>query len=464
MSDAQQALSDPYCVKHGDTLSGIAKRCGQTVSTLQRRNGLRDPRRLAVGQTLYLSDESAFGFSVLFLDALRHPIQNLPFKLEFDGQTILGKTGESGLIARRTTESAKSQVRIWVQEADSSWQQVSQTLSDYGHKLITLVSNAVVLPGRTDLLPHGVEAKPQASTKPATQSTTRGNAQPPRPKPTTGQASKNNPAVKTQKVKGPKGEPVLKIEVDIPQGLLDLFAAYMGAAITEHDWRMAAESLQCETAVLKAFADVESGGHSSFWRLNKADGAHIPALLFERHRFSRETKHKYDKTHPDISWPEPYRKQSLLGTTDKKMSDGTVGANDIYHADYASAYLRLINAYQLDANAALASCSWGKFQIMGDNFALCGTKQVDEFVQLVCQSEFEQIKLVVEFIRRKPATWKDIHHKELGKYPSLWESAKAKDWPMIAFNYNGSGYKTFSYDTKLKAAYEKHKALEKSST
>jgi hypothetical protein len=101
---------------------------------------------------------------------------------------------------------------------------------------------------------------------------------------------------------------------------------------------------------------------------------------------------------------------------------------------------------------------------MGDNFALCGTKQVDEFVQLVCQSEFEQIKLVVEFIRRKPATWKDIHHKELGTYPSLWESAKAKDWPMIAFNYNGSGYKTFSYDTKLKAAYEKHKALEKSST
>ena len=37
----------------------------------------------------------------------------------------------------------------------------------------------------------------------------------------------------------------------------------------------------------------------------------------------------------------------------------------------------------------------------------------------------------------------------------LWTAVKTKDWQAIALNYNGPGYKTFSYDTKLKAAYEK---------
>jgi len=41
-----------YVVKPGDTLEAIAHRFGVTVNTLDRRNGLRNPNRLRVGQTL----------------------------------------------------------------------------------------------------------------------------------------------------------------------------------------------------------------------------------------------------------------------------------------------------------------------------------------------------------------------------------------------------------------------------
>lgn len=207
--------------------------------------------------------------------------------------------------------------------------------------------------------------------------------------------------------------------------------------------------------MLKAFAEVESGGRSSFWRLNKSDGAFIPAILYERHYFSDKSHHKYDATHPDISWLTGYRKRTLLGQDDKKMPDGIVEATDIY-SDYSSSYLRLINAYRLDPDAALMACSWGKFQIMGANFALCGQSDVVKFVDMMCASEASQIELVAEFIQRKPRAWKNPRNKALGLEISLWDAVKTKDWAAIAFNYNGSGYRTYSYDTKLKAAYEKH--------
>ena len=85
--------------------------------------------------------------------------------------------------------------------------------------------------------------------------------------------------------------------------------------------------------------------------MNQGDGHHIPAILYERHFFSDATKHKYDKDHPDISWPSGYRKKDQLGKADAKMSDGKVDPDDIY-SDYDSAYLRLINAFRLDPIAA----------------------------------------------------------------------------------------------------------------
>ena len=45
-----------YVVRQGDTLSGIASRLGTTVDALMRANGLTDPDRLRVGQTLTVGE------------------------------------------------------------------------------------------------------------------------------------------------------------------------------------------------------------------------------------------------------------------------------------------------------------------------------------------------------------------------------------------------------------------------
>ncbi|WP_052310996.1 LysM peptidoglycan-binding domain-containing protein [Rubrivivax gelatinosus] len=312
-----ESLPDPYAVRHGDTLWSLARRAGCSVADLQRWNKIADANRLQAGQTLYLSDQSAFGFSVLFLDALRAPIANLAYRLRFDTRTLNGTTGADGMTSRQVSKDANSTIAV-----------------------------------------------------------------------------------------------------------------------------------------------VESGGRASFWRLNHGEGAHIPALLFERHIFSRRTKGRFDNAHPDLSWPVPYRKKSKIGEEDKRMHDGQVDADDAY-GDYSSAYLRLIRAYSLDATAALEAASWGKFQILGTNYSLCGRPTPVAFVDQMCMSEAAQIGLLANFIQKKPPVWIDAKDTKKGKHPSLLESVRKKDWAMIAFNYNGPGYKTYSYDIKLRAAYEKYRSESK---
>ena len=448
-------IADPYYVRKGDTLGAIAKRTGKSVQELMRWNGLKNPNRLEVGQSLNLSEENAFGVSILFLDALRKPIENLRYKIQYDDQTISGTTSANGLLPKMVTRDAKSRVEVWIKDLQGQWQNVCNQTSDFGHKLITLVSSSVVVKGETEKHPQAAPARPEMPPVPKSAPEKTGK-QPPPPPTASGAPSKNNPAVKTKTAKGKHGQSIVQISVDIPQGLTDLFNNYVGGEITQEQWKETAKKIDCEPEVLRAIAEVESGGRIAFWRLNKADGANIPAILYERHYFSKATQHKYDKDHPDLSWPTGYRKKDRLGKKDTKMSDGQVDVDDIY-GDYASAYLRLINAYRLDPDAALKSCSWGKFQIMGDNHAMCGEDKLRNFVKKMCTSEDAQIGLLAEFIRQKPRAWKDRKNKALGKEISLWDAVKTKDWAAIAFNYNGPGYKTYGYDTKLKNAYDKYK-------
>jgi hypothetical protein len=434
-----QAMNDPYLVVKGDKVATVAKRAGLTVEELRRLNHIATKETLAAGQTLYLSDRTSYGFSTLFLDALRHPIENLNYQLRFDGQVITGKTPANGMAPRKITKDADSKIEVWVQDPQGQWQRCIKTTSDYGHKLLTWVSASVVVTSKTEAQPAGVPTQPAppASAAPLAKPGPSSQAAP--PKPASGTPSKNNKAVKTKVAKTPQGQPVLQISVDIPKGLLDYFAKFKGGEISAENWTTTATELTCEEAVLKAISVVESGGNSSFWRLNKGDGAHIPAILFERHYFSRKTSGIYNETYPDVSWPVGYRKKSKLQTKDKTMPFNKVEIPDVY-SDRVSSYLRLIEAYRLDPDAALKSCSWGKFQVMGDNFAACGALTLTAFVDAMCTSEYEQLRLLSGFIQRKPR---------------LWTAVKTKDWKAIALNYNGPGYKTFSYDTKLKAAYEK---------
>jgi hypothetical protein len=258
---SELSVQDPYRVKRGDTLSKLAKRCGKTVPELIHLNKLDNPNRLDEGQTLYLSRETAFGVSVLFLDALRHPIENLRYKIRFDGQISAGQTVGNGAAGRVTTKDAKSVVEVLVQDLQGQWAQVCKTASDHGHKLITLVSGALVFPGSTREHPKNAPAKPASDEKRKAS----GKA--------SGEAGKNNPNVKTKKSKGKHGQGVIQITVDIPEGLQRLFDLYKNDPITVTQWADVADSLGCEAAVLKAIAEVKQRGQltggSTLWMASR---------------------------------------------------------------------------------------------------------------------------------------------------------------------------------------------------
>ncbi|MCJ2186508.1 N-acetylmuramidase domain-containing protein [Novosphingobium beihaiensis] len=173
----------------------------------------------------------------------------------------------------------------------------------------------------------------------------------------------------------------------------------------------AAKSLGCQVAAVRAVIDVESRGGFL------PDGR--PKILFERHYFSRLTKHKYDASHPAISNPK---------------WGGYKGG--------AAEYVRLGEAIKLDRDAALRSASWGLFQIMGDNCGICGFSNVEDFVKAMVSGEAAQLDAFVAFVR--------ANH--------LDDELVRLDWAGFARGYNGPAYKKNKYDTKLAAAFAFHSA------
>jgi len=173
----------------------------------------------------------------------------------------------------------------------------------------------------------------------------------------------------------------------------------------------AAKKIDCQVAAVRAVIDVESrGGFLPDKR---------PKILFERHYFSRLTKRKFDGSHPLISNPK---------------WGGYKGG--------AAEYDRLGAAIKLDRDAALRSASWGAFQIMGDNYKICGFGSAEDFVQAMVSGEPAQLDAFVSFVKKN----------------GLADELIRLDWAGFARGYNGPAYKANKYDAKLFAAYMFHSA------
>lgn len=171
----------------------------------------------------------------------------------------------------------------------------------------------------------------------------------------------------------------------------------------------AAARIGCQAAAVRAVIDVESGG--GFLPDRR------PKILFERHYFSRLTKGRFDASDPDISNP----------------------AWGGYRGD-AAEYERLGRAIELDRDAALRSASWGAFQIMGDNYKLCGFASAGDFVRAMVSGAPAQLDAFAAFITST----------------GLSEELIRADWAGFARGYNGPAYKANKYDDKLAAAYRFH--------
>ncbi|RYC69750.1 N-acetylmuramidase family protein [Spirosoma sordidisoli] len=180
--------------------------------------------------------------------------------------------------------------------------------------------------------------------------------------------------------------------------------------ITLADYQAAAALLRTGVAEIRAVADVESRGRAFL-----PDGRLV--IRFEGHRFRKHTKGKYDKSHPTLSH--------------KYMP------NCPYNKGVASDYKRLKIAMALDPTAALMSCSWGMFQIMGDEYWRCGFKDVHAFVDALKTGEKAHLLAVCQFILSK----------------NLDDALRTHNWRAFAFGYNGADYEVNEYHLELARRY-----------
>jgi N-acetylmuramidase len=176
-----------------------------------------------------------------------------------------------------------------------------------------------------------------------------------------------------------------------------------------------AKLLGCDIATIKAVAEVESAGEC-FTRLGKL------LCLFEGHKFYKYTEGKYAKSHPTLCYKR-WTKQFY-----KKTSD----------AEYTE---RFMAASTLDQKAAMLSCSWGAFQILGEHHIRLGFDQVDDMLYFLKEKADNHLVMFGDFVISDP---------------KLLKALRQKDWTTFARIYNGPEYKQNAYDVKLAMAYKKY--------
>ena len=187
------------------------------------------------------------------------------------------------------------------------------------------------------------------------------------------------------------------------------------------DFVVAAQLLNCEVAAIKAVCEVEAPKGGFFFDSR-------PTILYEPYIFGRLTKHQYDNVViqvDGINYPI-----SLRGKWDRERAMYGLSTIQYYKLDAAKKY---------NEEAALKACSWGKFQILGDNHKECGFNSVKEFVDAMHKGEKEQLFAFVKYIKTR----------------KLDDELRNKSWALFAAAYNGPGYQQNQYDIKLQKAYER---------
>ncbi|SES03490.1 N-acetylmuramidase domain-containing protein [Sphingobium sp. YR768] len=179
--------------------------------------------------------------------------------------------------------------------------------------------------------------------------------------------------------------------------------------IEARDVATAASLLAVEAAAIWAIYDVEAASEAFI------DGR--PTILFEPHRFSKSTGHRYDASHPKLS--------------------SRVWNRELYPASQAGRWQQLLDAVALDVDAGFMSASYGAFQILGENYAVCGAYDPWAFAWRQAQTEGDQLEAFLRFVEGR----------------GLKGALQRKDWAAFAKGYNGTAYRQNKYDEKLAAAY-----------
>lgn len=105
----------------------------------------------------------------------------------------------------------------------------------------------------------------------------------------------------------------------------------------------------------------------------------------------------------------------------------------------ADSYPRLKRAMELDPEAALKAASWGRSQILGENYAICGYYSVFDMVQAFMDDEARHLEAMIEFIVSN----------------NIDGDLRAHRWEAVARVYNGPGYAEHNYHGRLRESYKK---------
>ncbi|HZF94223.1 MAG TPA: N-acetylmuramidase family protein [Allosphingosinicella sp.] len=151
------------------------------------------------------------------------------------------------------------------------------------------------------------------------------------------------------------------------------------------------------------------------------DDAGRPSILYEKHVFSRATGHRFDKSHPVLSAPT--------------WQPGTYGP-------FSAQYGKLADACALDPDAAFKACSWGAFQVLGENAEALGYASAFDMALALTKSEAAHLECFIRFVRSKKLI-DALRAAKPGNPESCIPFVKA---------YNGPGYAANEYHVKLAQA------------
>lgn len=201
--------------------------------------------------------------------------------------------------------------------------------------------------------------------------------------------------------------------------MLALLTNRNAPALTDADYEAAAAKLGNGVTLkhMKASKKVEAprGAYDD-------DGR--PSILYERHVFARNTnpKGRFNASHPDLSAIGGY-------------GPGGYGA-------FSAQYAKLERAYALDPEAAFEACSWGAFQVLGENAVSLGYPSARAMAVELAKSEAAHLDSYVRFIQANSLA-DDLGRCRAGDPDSCI--------PFVS-GYNGSGFRRFGYHVKFAEA------------
>lgn len=195
--------------------------------------------------------------------------------------------------------------------------------------------------------------------------------------------------------------------------------------LKDSDYTAAAKRLNVSELAIRVFGATEGRG-VGFLKNGKAK------ILFERHRMYHYLVQLKGKTFANAQMKQF---PNLVNT-----------ATGGYKGNEAE-YTRLSLAKNICPEAALMSCSWGQFQIMGENWKELGYSSVFEFVEQMQANESLQLEAFIRFIEWKTGTVN-------GKKVALLDVLRAENWEVVFTLYNGPSYKKLGYQAKFQKEWD----------